>query len=522
MNSAAANDKVATDIDELMRAVARATPDHLALVDERRSVTWGVLDKRLNRIARGLIARGVKPGDNVAVLGSNSVAYVEVMLATIRMGACTVPLSSYVTAGTRASMVRDSESRLLFVSAHYAAEMRALTGEMGLADAAVLPLDEASLAAFMRNMSDAPLPMEASPELGFNLIYSSGTTGVPKGIMQSRGYRASESGMVRANCRMDARTRTIVATPLCSNTTLFFLAAVLSAGGASRLMEKFDASRWLALAEQWQATDVVLVPVQYRRLLDHPAFDRTNLSAFRNKFCTSAPMPAETKAEILARWPAGGFTEMYGMTEGGVGTTLRAHEHPDKLDTVGLGNPGVEMRVIDDRGEVLPAGSVGELVGRSPSMMSGYYRRPEATAQASWFDAAGHRFQRSGDVGWFDADGFLHLLDRKKDVIISGGFNVYAIDLENVLLQHPGVAETAVIAAPSRQWGETPVAYVKLRGNASAESIRQWANERLGKTQRIAQVIATDALPRSPIGKVLKRELRARFLASAPAPGPSL
>ena len=518
MNSAAANGRVAIDIDELMRAVAQAAPDNLALVDERRSVTWGALDKRLNRIAWGLVARGVKPGDNVAVLGSNSVAYVEVMLATIRMGACIVPLSSYVTAGTRASMVKDSESRLLFVSALYEAEMRALTGEMGLADAEVLPLDEASLAEFMRNMSDAPLPMEASPELGFNLIYSSGTTGVPKGIMQSRGYRASESGIVRANCRMDARTRTIVATPLCSNTTLFFLAAVLSAGGASLLMEKFDAGRWLELAEQWQATDVVLVPVQYRRLLDHPAFDRTDLSAFRNKFCTSAPMPAETKAEILGRWPAGGFTEMYGMTEGGVGTTLRAHEHPDKLDTVGLRNPGVEMLVIDDKGEVLPAtGSVGELVGRSPSMMSGYYRRPEATAQASWFDASGRRFQRSGDIGWFDADGFLHLLDRKKDVIISGGFNIYAIDLENVLLQHPDVAETSVIAAPSREWGETPIAYVKLRGNTSPESIRQWANEQLGKTQRIAQVIKTDELPRSPIGKVLKRELRERFLKSGTA-----
>ena len=503
------------DIDRLLQAAARSAPERIALADGQRSVTWGELDRRINRIARALMARGVKPDDNVAVLGTNSVAYVETMLATIRARACTVPLSSYVTAETRAAMVRDSGSRLLFVSALYEAEMRALTREMGLSDSQVLPLDDGFLAQLMQGMPDTSLPAEFSPDQGFNLIYSSGTTGIPKGIFQSRRYRASESGSVRDRFGITNESRAMIATPLCSNTTLFFLAAVLSAGGATLVMEKFDAGKWLELAERWRPTDVVLVPVQYRRLLDHPAFDRTDLSSFRNKFCTSAPMPAATKAEILKRWPAGGFSEFYGMTEGGVGTVLRAHEHPDKLDTVGLPNPGVEMHVIDEAGRLLPQGEVGEIVGRSESMMGGYYGREKETAEASWFDAEGRRFQRSGDTGWFDAEGFLHLLDRKKDVIISGGFNVYAIDLENVLTQHPDVVEAAVIAAPSREWGETPVAYVVLRHQASSEEIRLWANERLGKTQRISQIIATEALPRSPIGKVLKRELRTRFAKSS-------
>jgi acyl-CoA synthetase (AMP-forming)/AMP-acid ligase II len=501
----------ARDIDLRLRAAAQLAPDKLALADSQRSVTWGELDRRINRLARALIARNVSPGDKVAVLGVNSVSYLEVMLATVRAGACTVPLSTYVTAKTRALMVKDSGSRLLFVSALYEAETRALAADMDLADSVLLPLNDAFLAKIMANEPETPPQVEVSPELGFNLIYSSGTTGIPKGIIQSRRYRAFESESVNSRSGVDAQTRAIVATPLCSNTTLFFLTAVLAAGGSTVLMEKFDALGWLTLAERWRPTDIVLVPVQYRRLLDLPAFDKFDLSSLRNKFCTSAPMSAQLKAEILARWPAGGFTELYGMTEGGVGTTLRAHERPDKLDTVGTVNPGVRMFVIDEAGHVLPQGSVGELVGRSPSMMSGYHGREQETAAASWFDADGQRFQRSGDIGWFDADGFLHLLDRKKDMIISGGFNVYAIDLENVLMQHPDVAEVAVIAAPSRAWGETPVAFAVLRNNAASDVVRQWANERLGKTQRITRLIAIDALPRSSIGKVLKRELRERL-----------
>ena len=514
MNSEGPGNQEVADIDQLMQAAARAAPDRIALTDGRRSVSWCELDRNINRVARGLAVRGVKAGDYVAVLGSNSIAYVEVMFATIRAGACAVPLSSYVAAKTRAAMVKDSGSRLLFVSAVYEREMRALSGEMGLAGSQVLPLGDDFLEELMQGMSGAPLPAEFSADQGFNLIYSSGTTGIPKGILQSRCYRASESGSVRSRFGISMESRTIVATPLCSNTTLFFLAAVLSAGGTTLLMDKFDAGAWLELAGRWRPTDVVLVPVQYRRLLDHPAFDRTDLSSFRNKFSTSAPMPASTKAEILKRWPAGGFTEFYGMTEGGVGTVLRAHERPDKLDTVGVANPGVEMLVIDEAGRVLPQGEVGEIVGRSNSMMSGYHGHGKETVEASWLDAEGRRYQRSGDNGWFDEEGFLHLVDRKKDVIISGGFNVYAIDLENVLLQHPDVVDAAVIAAPSREWGETPVAYAVLRGSASTEAVRRWANERLGKSQRISQVIAAEDLPRSPIGKVLKRELRERFAKS--------
>jgi len=176
------------------------------------------------------------------------------------------------------------------------------------------------------------------------------------------------------------------------------------------------------------------------------------------------------------------------------------------------------MRLIDPAGNELPPGSIGEIVGRSPTMMTGYYRQPDKTAEAEWYDRDGLRFIRTGDIGRFDEDGFLVLMDRKKDMIISGGFNIYPSDLEQVLLQHPDIAEAAVVGVSSERWGETPVAFVTLRGDASlhAQALAAWANERLGKMQRVSEVVIADALPRSAIGKILKRELREGFRPSRP------
>jgi acyl-CoA synthetase (AMP-forming)/AMP-acid ligase II len=214
------------------------------------------------------------------------------------------------------------------------------------------------------------------------------------------------------------------------------------------------------------------------------------------------------KAETLRRFP-GGLIEYFGMTEGGGTCVLVAHEWPDKLHTVGRPAPGHDIRLIDDDGDEVATGDVGEIVGHSEAVMSGYRNRDDATAAALWTAPDGRRFVRTGDVGRFDADGFLTLMDRKKDMIISGGFNVYPSDIEAVLVQYPGVREAAVVGVPSRKWGETPVAFVV----GEVEGLREWANARLGKTQRLAAVVAVDELPRSHIGKVLKRELREGFAA---------
>ncbi|HMG51882.1 MAG TPA: AMP-binding protein, partial [Kofleriaceae bacterium] len=310
---------------------------------------------------------------------------------------------------------------------------------------------------------------------------------------------------------------TLVSTPPYSNTTLVSLLPSVALGGASVLMPRFEAGEFLRLAERHRATHAMLVPVQYERILRHEAFDRTDLSSFRVKFCTSAPFSAALKAEVLRRWP-GGLVEYFGMTEGGGTCVLVAHQFPDKLHTVGRPAEGHDIRILDDAGRELPPGEIGEIVGHSPfAMMLGYHGRAADTAAVEWRDAAGVRFIRTGDLGRFDADGFLSIVGRKKDVIISGGFNIYPVDLEAALAAHAAVAEAAVVGVPSARWGETPVGFVVLAdgAQADAETLRAFANARLGSTQRLADVAVVPALPRSAIGKVLKRELRDGYAGPA-------
>jgi long-chain acyl-CoA synthetase len=348
----------------------------------------------------------------------------------------------------------------------------------------------------------------------FNIIYSSGTTGTPKGIVHSHYMRWRQYGQLDPlGNGPDAVT--MLSTPLYSNTTLVCLNPTLAGGGTVVLMKKFDARGFLELSRKHRATHTMLVPVQYRRIMALADFDQFDLSSFVMKFSTSAPFAAALKADILKRWP-GGLTEYYGMTEGGGTCVLYAHDHPDKLHTVGCPAPDHEIRLIGEDGEPVAVGEIGEIVGHSPTIMQGYLNQPAKTAETFWHDSTGKRFVRTGDVGRFDSDGFLTLMDRKKDMIISGGFNIYPSDLEAVLAGHDDVVEAAVVAMPSEEWGETPVAFVVLKPDAAidAADLKAWTNSRVGKFQRLADVHLVETLPRSAIGKVLKRELRDRRLSA--------
>ena len=501
-------------IADLIRLHARQAPERLALLDDARQLSYGELDSLMDRVAASLQHGGLQAGDAIAICAASSVNYAAVFLGALRAGVAVAPLAPGATPASLARMIEDAGAMLLFADAA-AAELIAPDPD-GIPR---ITLDGSTAGRDLEHWLVAPgsRPQPVTPQPGwpFNIIYSSGTTGEPKGIVQGHGMRWAH---VRRAGRFGygPDTVTLLSTPLYSNTTLVVFFPTLAYGGTVLLMPKFDAARYLNLAQRHRVTHTMLVPVQYQRLLAHPAFDAHDLSSFRFKFCTSAPFSAALKAEVLARWP-GGLVDTYGMTEGGGTCMLEAHLHPDKLHTVGRPIEGSDIRLIDEAGREVAPGEAGEVVGHSSGMMIGYHRQSEQTREAEWFDPGGKRFIRTGDIGRFDADGFLVLFDRKKDMIISGGFNIYPSDLEAVLKQHPAVADAAVVGVPSTQWGETPVAFVVQRPGeaASADALLQWANAQLGKTQRLAQLNFIEELPRSAIGKVLKRELREQHARAA-------
>jgi long-chain acyl-CoA synthetase len=503
-------------IAELVREHARSAPGRPAIVDEAGALDYAELDRTMDRVAAALQRDGIAPGEAIAICALNSTRYAAIFLGALRAGVVVAPLAASVTAASFRSMLSDAGARLLFVDA---SAQDVLGDSDTLAPLVALGADAPGIACddWLAAPGSPPQPVTTRPEMAFNIIYSSGTTGTPKGIVQPHGMRWTHV-MRGGRFGYGPGTVTLLATPLYSNTTLVVFLPTIAFGGTVMLMAKFDVDRYLALAERHRATHTMLVPVQYQRLMASPRFDAHDLSAFHMKFCTSAPFSAALKADVVARWP-GGLVEFYGMTEGGGTCILAAHEQPSKLHTVGQPVEGHDIRLIDEAGRELPRGATGEVVGHSGGMMSGYHGQPEKTAEAEWFDAAGKRFIRTGDVGRFDDEGFLTLVDRRKDMIISGGFNLYPSDLERVLREHPAVAEAAVAGVPSERWGETPAAWVVARGGQAidAEALRRWANERLGKTQRIAFLRLVDELPRSAIGKVLKRELRDRFVAGIAA-----
>lgn len=501
-------------IADQIRSHAASRPDHPVLIQDDIVLTYGELDALMDRIAASLQRDGLYPRDTISICASTSLDYAAVYLGALRAGIVVAPLSTTWTTDGLAGMMRDAGIKKLFVDD---AGVAALASKQDEFSTRMVTLGSTkvngllALGDWLAADGSTFVQPDVQPDWPFNIIYSSGTTGTPKGIVQSHYMRwgSVKRGVMN---QFGPNSVLLVSIPLYSNFTLINLFASVGLGGAAILMEKFDAATYLKLAQKYRITHTALVPVQYQRVLAVPDFESYDLSSFRVKTCAGAPFAASLKAEVVKRWP-GQLTEYYGMTEGGATCYLQADQHLDKLHTVGKPTPESEVRLLDDQDREVPNGQSGEIVGHSTLMMSGYFKLPEKTRQVEWYDATGKRFIRTGDIGRFDEDGFLTLLDRKKDMIISGGFNIYPSDLETMLCEHPTVSEASVVGVASEKWGETPVGFVVLKDGASidAGALMVWVNDKLAKSQRLSAVILTDDLPRNQVGKVLKRDLRERY-----------
>jgi acyl-CoA synthetase (AMP-forming)/AMP-acid ligase II len=502
-------------LDALLSRHARYRPQHTAVVFEDERITFAELDSRVNRIANALLGLGLTKGDKVASVLENCVEVIELYQAAARTGLVVVPLSPLLRGSGLTNLVTDSNARALVTNVALVPELDRVRADLAGIPAGHFLLVDGEAAGYRsyRELAQAaseepPPPVAIDRDDPFNIIYSSGTTGLPKGIVHTHAIREAYGTGFASSYRIQPESVVIHSGSLVFNGAFLTLMPAFYLGSTYVLLRGFDADRMVEAIERERATHVMLVPSQLVALLQRPNFDEVRCGSLEMICSVGAPLHLEHKQELARRLPRR-FYELYGLTEGFV-TVLDRDDFARKQGSVGIPPPLYEMRIVDLDGTDLPPGEVGEIVGRGPITMPGYYERPDLTAETI---REGWIF--TGDLGYVDADGYLYLVDRKKDLIISGGVNVYPRDIEEVVVQHQAVAEVAVFGVADEHWGETPVAAVTLRPGetASAEELKRWVNERVeARYQKLADVLVLDSFPQNAAGKTLRREIRTTYL----------
>ena len=496
-----------------VREFAVATPSAVAVIDGDRSQTYAALDDRSSRLAHALLTGGLVPGQPVAVLLGNRLEYCEVAAGLAKANLPMVPLNPRMTApevdyvlghsGARGLVLDDALAPLVAGSVDDGALAHVLT----IGGASVGQPYEAAL-----EHADARDPRLVVPETDpFCIAYTSGTTGQPKGVLISHRSRVLTFYASAMEWGLGTGRRSIAVAPMYHGAGFAFGYTPVFTGGTVSMLRAWDPEALLAMIARDRAQSVFLVPThaQMLRALGDEVWARYDLSSLDTLYFNAAALPVALKEWVLERFPGVGVHELYGSTEGGVISNLRPADARRKAGSVGHPWFMTEVRVVDDEGQPVAPGEPGELFSRSPYLMNGYLDDAEATAACTTDDG----FLTCGDVVTVDEEGFIRIVDRKKDLIISGGVNVYPRDVEEAILRHASVAEAAVVGVPDETWGERVVAYVVPRAGASVDPAELDAHLRplLAAYKLPRSVVSVDALPRNAAGKVLKRDLRATY-----------
>ena len=507
------------NVGTLLPRQARYRGEHLALVCGPDRLSYAELAARVNTLVNALHGMGLRKGDSIAVLLPNCTQVLEIYWAAAQSGMVLVPLSPLLRGATLATLLRNADTRAVFAGHDMVQELDAIRADVDIRSDAWVVVGEHEEAGYRRyadlvhGQPDIASVAENAGTDPFNIIYSSGTTGDPKGIIHTHDIRGMYCTLFSSAYRITPESVILHGGSLVFNGAFLTLMPALYLGATYILQCRFDPVEFIETIAREGVTHVKMVPSQIIAMLNAPNFSVEKLRTLQMVGSVGAPLHRQHKDRLLAALP-NVFYELYGLTEG-VMTILDRDDVTRKTGSVGCAPAFMEIRVVGDDGHDAPVGGVGEIIGRSPMLMPGYHKRPDLTAQAivdGWL--------HTGDMGYLDEDGFLFLVDRKKDLIISGGVNVYPKDIEEVLVTHPDVLEAAVFGVPDEKWGEAPLGAVVLRIGAivRGEELKVWLNARVGaRYQQVREITVLPEFPRNAAGKTMKRLMRDEYWKDAAA-----